>query len=216
MRRLLTTVTSIGLLALVQTGTAGQVTNLGKAHMVKRTETKLIPRGVQYVFNRDLPQGRTKKKSDGQDGVTQVTVHELKIGNKVVASKKLSKTLKPTSPAVIEMSRSGFRTSRGAFSRSTVMTVTATAYQPHDGSTTGHTATGRKAEYGVIAVDPRVIPLNSLVYVEGYGFAVAADTGGAIKGNKIDVCFPSASQVNTWGRKKVTIHVFKEKISKKE
>ena len=216
MRRLLTTVTSIALLAAIEATQAGQVTNLGKAHMVKRTETKLVPRGVQYVFNRDLPQGRTKKKSDGEDGVTQITVHELKVGNKVVASKKQSTTIKPTRPAVIEMSRSGFRTSRGSFSRATVMTVTATAYQPHDGSATGHTATGRKAEYGVIAVDPRVIPMNSLVYVEGYGFAVAADTGGAIRGNKIDVCFASASQVNAWGRKKVTIHVVKEKINKKE
>ena len=96
------------------------------------------------------------------------------------------------------------------------MTVEATAYTPYDGSQTGRTATGRKAEFGVIAVDPRVIPLNSLVYVEGYGFAVAADTGGAIKGNRIDVCFLSNATANKWGRKKVVIHVFKEKITKKE
>ena len=59
----------------------------------------------------------------------------------------------------------------------------------------------------VIAVDPSVIPLGSKVYVEGYGYATAADTGGAIKGNKIDVFIPSHDQAMQWGRKTVEVQV---------
>lgn len=60
----------------------------------------------------------------------------------------------------------------------------------------------------VIAVDPKVIPLGSKVYVEGYGYAVALDTGGGIDDYEIDLHFPTESQANEWGRKKVRIKVF--------
>lgn len=63
----------------------------------------------------------------------------------------------------------------------------------------------------VIAVDPSVIPLGSKVYVEGYGFAIAADKGGAIKGNKIDLFFPKTEQANQWGRKTVKIKVYTQR-----
>ncbi|WP_025151236.1 3D domain-containing protein [Bacillus sp. H1a] len=59
----------------------------------------------------------------------------------------------------------------------------------------------------VIAVDPSVIPLESKVYVEGYGIAEARDTGGAIRGNKIDVFIPSKQESSNWGRKTVKIYV---------
>jgi 3D (Asp-Asp-Asp) domain-containing protein len=59
----------------------------------------------------------------------------------------------------------------------------------------------------VIAVDPRVIPLGTHVYVPGYGYAVAADTGGAIKGRRIDLCFETVGQCDRWGRRDVTIIV---------
>lgn len=216
MRKLLTMVTSLGLLVFIRPVSADQVTSLGSAQMVKRSETKSIPRDVKYVFNRDLPQGRSKKVTDGEDGEARVTVHEIQIGKKKVAQKTTKVVSKPARPAVIEISQKGFPTSRGSFSRSRVMVVESTAYTPHDGSQTGRTATGRLAKYGIIAVDPRIIPLHSLVFVEGYGFAVAADTGGAIKGNRIDVCFPSLTTANQWGRRKVVIHVFKEKVGRKE
>ena len=59
----------------------------------------------------------------------------------------------------------------------------------------------------VIAVDPRVIKLGTKVHVEGYGYAIAGDTGGAIKGNKIDVFIPSKSRAYQWGRKNVKVKV---------
>jgi 3D (Asp-Asp-Asp) domain-containing protein len=91
--------------------------------------------------------------------------------------------------------------------------VTATAYTAYCNGCSGRTATGLnlRANPGmkVIAVDPRVIPLGTKVYVEGYGYAVAADTGGAIKGFKIDLFMPSKADAYRWGRKKVKMKILK-------
>lgn len=91
------------------------------------------------------------------------------------------------------------------------MTVTATAYTASCNGCSGVTATGidLRANPGqkVIAVDPSVIPLGSKVFVEGYGTAIAGDTGGAIKGNKIDVFVPSKSEAMNFGVKTVKIKV---------
>lgn len=86
--------------------------------------------------------------------------------------------------------------------------VTATAYS-HEDSQTGMTAMGINIKANphmkLIAVDPSVIPLGSRVWVEGYGEAIAGDTGGAIKGHKIDVLMPSAADARNWGRKTVKV-----------
>ncbi len=80
------------------------------------------------------------------------------------------------------------------------ITVSATGY-----ALPGHTATGLPVGWGVVAVDPSVIPLGTHMTVPGYGEAVAADTGGAIIGATIDLWFPSVAQANAWGRRTVTI-----------
>ncbi len=72
----------------------------------------------------------------------------------------------------------------------------------------GHTASGLPVGVGVIAVDPSVIPLGTRVFVPGYGPAVAADVGSAIKGNTIDLWMPSTSAARAWGRRTVTITVY--------
>ena len=91
------------------------------------------------------------------------------------------------------------------------MTVSATAYTAYCAGCSGTTATGidlrSNPNQKVIAVDPSVIPLGSKVWVEGYGEAIAGDTGGAIKGNKIDVFIPSQGAALEFGRKNITIKV---------
>ncbi|MGZ8687518.1 MAG: 3D domain-containing protein, partial [Gaiellaceae bacterium] len=72
----------------------------------------------------------------------------------------------------------------------------------------GNTASGLPVGVGVIAVDPSVIPLGTRVFVPGYGAAVAADTGTAIKGNIIDLWMPSTARARAWGRRTVTITVY--------
>jgi 3D (Asp-Asp-Asp) domain-containing protein/peptidoglycan hydrolase CwlO-like protein len=80
------------------------------------------------------------------------------------------------------------------------ITVTATGY-----SLPGHTATGLPVGYGVVAVDPAVIPLGTRMTIPGYGEGVAADTGSAVTGNTIDLWFPTLADALAWGRRTVTI-----------
>ncbi|WP_425805818.1 ubiquitin-like domain-containing protein [Desulfitobacterium sp. Sab5] len=69
------------------------------------------------------------------------------------------------------------------------------------------TATGGAVRYGVVAVDPRVISLGSSLYVEGYGDGIALDTGGAIKGNRVDLYMDSEESANSWGVRSVIVYV---------
>ena len=96
----------------------------------------------------------------------------------------------PTTPAPTPAPATGGRT----------LTVSATAY-----SLPGHTATGLPVGWGVVAVDPSVIPLGTHMYIPGYGEGVAADTGSAVVGNTIDLWFPTLAQADQWGRRTVTI-----------
>ncbi|MCX7967909.1 MAG: 3D domain-containing protein [Armatimonadetes bacterium] len=99
----------------------------------------------------------------------------------------------------------------GVIRRFRLMRMVATAYCPRGccGSSSGRTATGRKAEYGVVAVDPRVIPLGTTLYVDRYGFAIAADTGRKIKGNRIDLCYPTHREASRFGRRTVKVLVLR-------
>ncbi len=98
-------------------------------------------------------------------------------------------------------------TENGGRSFSAVMSMEATAYLPTDGSAEGVTAMGIPASYGVVAVDPDVIPLGSRVYIPGYGEAIAADTGGAIYGYKIDLCMENYYEAMDFGRRNITVYV---------
>ena len=80
------------------------------------------------------------------------------------------------------------------------LTVVATGY-----SLPGHTASGLPVGWGVVAVDPSVIPLGTRLTVPGYGEAVAADVGSTVRGAMIDLWFPTLAQARAWGRRTVTI-----------
>ncbi len=71
----------------------------------------------------------------------------------------------------------------------------------------GITATGLRARKGIVAVDPRVIPLGTRVFIPGYGEALAADTGGWIKGNRIDLCFETLEEAFRFGRRKIRVYL---------
>lgn len=91
------------------------------------------------------------------------------------------------------------------------LTVTSTAYTASCEGCSGITATGidlnANPNQKVISVDPTVIPLGSKVWVEGYGEAIAGDTGGSIKGNKIDIFIPSKAEAINWGKKTVKVKI---------
>lgn len=91
----------------------------------------------------------------------------------------------------------------------TSLKVTATAYAPGSDGVDWRTATGGRAGFGVIAVDPKVIPLGTRLFVPGYGYGIASDTGGVIVGARIDLCFETRAEAMIWGRRSVTIAVLR-------
>jgi 3D (Asp-Asp-Asp) domain-containing protein len=92
------------------------------------------------------------------------------------------------------------------------LTVVATAYCPCDKCNYPYgglpSYMGLPLAYGVVAVDPGVIPMGSRLYVPGYGEGVAADQGGAIRGNRVDLCFPTHQEALKWGVKTLAVTVY--------
>jgi 3D (Asp-Asp-Asp) domain-containing protein/peptidoglycan hydrolase CwlO-like protein len=108
-----------------------------------------------------------------------------------------------------ESSSTNSSSSSSSSSQGQTLQMSSTAYSYAQEGMGYITATGinLKENPNVIAVDPSVIPLGSVVQVSGYGYAIAADTGGAIKGNIIDVHFPTTQQCINWGRRSVTVTI---------
>ena len=175
------------------------------------THTEKIRAGVRYEFSRDLRPGRLVRAQDGQDGVISKTFRITYVDSKPVAKELLKEATKEPQPTVFLMGRGGMPSDRGSFTRKRVLDMSATAYDPsprcNGRGSHGRTRTGARATFGVVAVDPRVIPLGSIVFVEGYGLALACDTGSAIKGNRIDLCYDSGRVADDFGRQKVRVHV---------
>lgn len=168
----------------------------------KVTETVEVPYKTETKGVDTLPQGTSKVVAKGVNGQDKVT-YKIKYVDGVEASREevARETVKAPVTEVIEKSTIG--TIQGVeYSRKFVVR----AYSYTGG---GRTASGKPAAVGRIAVDPRVIPLGTRVYVEGYGFAEAADTGGNIKGNTIDVYYNSIGQCRQWGVRNVTIYILK-------
>jgi len=87
------------------------------------------------------------------------------------------------------------------------MVMNASAYSAYDDGNGQYTRGGNFLHKGIIAVDPNVIPLGTRVYVSGYGYAIADDIGGSIKGNRIDLAFDSHSEALQFGRQNVTLYI---------
>lgn len=115
-----------------------------------------------------------------------------------------------------EIAAASSQTGKG-FSYSRVLNVTATAYDPSPSTNAGYTKTayGLTPQYGVVAVDPNVIPLGTRLYIESsdggaswvYGYCIAGDTGGAIKGNKVDLCYNTKAECIQFGRRSATVYI---------
>ncbi|WEG12540.1 peptidoglycan-binding protein [Pullulanibacillus sp. KACC 23026] len=103
------------------------------------------------------------------------------------------------------------KTSRSIAASSNVMYVSATAYTAYCAGCSGKTATGINLRANpnskVVAVDPNIIPLGTKLYIEGYGYAVAGDTGGAIRGKHVDLFMSSRDDALKWGRRTVKVTI---------
>lgn len=195
------------------------------------TQAEEIPFETVKQDDASLYKGETKVVTDGQLGAKDVTYvvtyrngeeTDREYVSETVTKEPVSKVIavgtKEKTVAVKTAARSSAGlSSRGEARYSRKINVTATAYDPSPAQNGGHsrTATGMKPAFGVIAVDPNVIPLGSRVYIESsdggeswvYGYAIAGDTGGAIKGNRIDLCYNTAGQASAFGRRSATVYI---------
>lgn len=182
-----------------------------------RVETEVvkcpIPYHTVFKMSHDLAPGVIAAGHAGKPGLMEKTYAVTFVNDKparrtLVASKTLT-------PAVDEETFGGIRirmaralpSRSGAYRRLQCITMLATGYSPYEGSSTGRCATGMRAGYGVVAVDPRVIPLGTRLYIEGYGYAVAGDTGGAIKGHRIDLGHTTYREASAVGRQRVHVWI---------
>ncbi len=85
--------------------------------------------------------------------------------------------------------------------------MSASAYSAYDDGNSNHTYGGNLVRKGIVAVDPKVIPLGTRLFIPGYGYAIADDIGGAIKGNKIDLAFDSHGEAMQFGRQNVIVYI---------
>ena len=200
------------------------------------TETEVIPKGVEYVDDATLIKGQEKVVDEGQDGVKTITYKvtyqdgqeatrevideqvTTEMRNKVIANGTMEPTPAPKNTTVKDTfaTKSTVSDDGGTvngYKYKKKITMTATAYSTSPSENGGYTvsAMGNPLGYGIVAVDPSVVPLGSKVYVTSadgswsYGVASAEDTGGAIKGNKIDLCY--GSNANDFGRRSCVVYI---------
>lgn len=192
-----------------------------RVQITEERQWEFIQPRTLFQFDSSLPRGKTKLVDPGKVGISEVVVRVYRKDGKVTLRQVLSRAVisepKPTIVSIgvkrtpMQIACRGTIPSRGMPIGFRVLTMVATGYYPGPEScgryANGLTATGIKARRGVVAVDPRVIPLGTRLYVEGYGYAIAADTGGAIKGNKIDLCFDTYREAMRWGIRTVRVLV---------
>jgi len=186
-----------------------------RVEITETTAQVAIKPPVEERPDPEMERGKVKVLEAGKAGVKEQTVRQVfadgklekkeVIAEHVVEQPQQRIVMVGTKPPVYTLT-----TSRGTFRYSQVATMSATAYCPCKlccgPKANGTTKSGMKAGYGVVAVDPKVIPLGTRFYIEGYGPAVAADIGSAIKGNRIDLCFETHQEALIFGRKKIKVY----------
>ncbi|MFN2448876.1 MAG: ubiquitin-like domain-containing protein [Candidatus Baltobacteraceae bacterium] len=165
-----------------------------------------------------LPPGQTRVLEAGSAGVsltmvdytqTDGTLHKRILTRRVVRKPQTRIIAEGvgTGAAIADFARRGLQ--KTSYIASQAIDMVATAYTAECFGCTGFTAGGYHAGHGIVAVDPRIIPLGTRLYIPGYGFAIAGDTGGAISGNRIDLGFDSLADALGFGRRAVKVYTLK-------
>lgn len=196
------------------------------------TEVVILSEDVPYesvsVENNRLEKGTERVKTEGENGVKEIYYHRIWRNGEVIHEVQVDEiVVKAPVNRVVEYGTYvppiGYRGSidRASLEGARMISMNASAYdlsyescgkRPGDRGY-GITASGMRAQRGVVAVDPKVIPLGTKLYIESadgsfvYGYAVAGDTGGAIKGNRIDLFMDSYSECMQFGRRKVNVYI---------
>lgn len=171
-----------------------------------------VPFGVREVPDSQLLRGHQAVRFPGREGVKARTLRVLYAdGHPVSVLASPWTVIRPPAPRVVAIGTRAMVASRGPFVGREYLLLEATAYYPgpHNfgGGVGPRTAIGLVAQRGVVAVDPSIIPLGSRLYVEGYGYAIAGDTGSAIQGMRIDLCYNTYEEAIRFGRRLVKVYI---------
>jgi 3D (Asp-Asp-Asp) domain-containing protein len=167
-----------------------------------------IPPPIQLKLDGNLREGIRITLKEGKPGLKKVRYEVIKLNGKEEKRALEEKVIRPPVPTIVLQGAGRHFTSRGGINRvRKVLKMVATAYCAGRGGVDRVTATGARAEYGIAAVDSRIIKLGTLLYVQGYGLALAADRGRAIKGNRIDLFMESYAEAKRWGKRVVTVYI---------
>jgi 3D (Asp-Asp-Asp) domain-containing protein len=200
----------------------GMLISAPKTFMRVVTEEATLPAAVVLRKDSRLARGRRVVAAPGSPGmvlrVYRVLVTDGVEGQRVLSGERVLVAAQPRIVRVgtqfrlfglLRRNEARPRVANKAPKAGRRMFVVATGYSAAEPGLDPWTATGRRATYGVCAVDPSVIPLGTKLWIPGYGYAIAADTGGAIRGNRIDLCFDSVADARVWGRRSVTVVICK-------
>lgn len=203
--------------------TKNMVIDLTSITEKKITTKETIAYDTEIRENPNLEEGKENVLQEGENGELSIITKENYSGAELISSEVVEElvtkeaknkiiergTKKEEIPIpVVELKKEkqpATVTASTVTNNNTSLNVVATGYTPGDPGCTGITYTGTKASRGTIAVDPKVIPFGTKLYIPGYGYGVAADTGGAIKGNKIDLCYESRTEALNWGDRKSVV-----------
>lgn len=183
--------------------------------------TDVVEEKIDYKIEKredgNLEKGKKRVISKGEEGLLVKKYEVVKENGKEVSRKLISeKTEQESEPRVVAFGTKESQPVVALSSRSNddsgkVLYMSASAYTAGCSGCSGITSTGinlnNNPNMKVVAVDPGVIPLGSKVWVEGYGYAIAGDTGGHIVGNRIDLHFPTRSSALSFGRRTVKVKV---------
>lgn len=180
--------------------------------VVENLENKIeIPFETESRENKDMFEGEKKVITKGEVGQKTESLKNTYVNGLLETTEVLkSEITKDPVKEVVEVGTKKGTVAPNGKNAKRVIVMQATAYDPTAGS---KTAMGTRARVGAVAVDPKVIPLGSKLYIESmdgfasYGYATAEDTGGAIKGNRIDLFYNSNAEANRFGRRNVKVYV---------
>ena len=191
-------------------------------HVEAWTETvrKPVPAATVKRFAFTLPPGKSVVVDPGAAGMREIAYRVTRTADRAGLRRALlvSRILRAPKARIVaegvgEYTALSALAQRGIAGTlrlaSSALSMVATAYTANCAGCSGITASGRAAGHGIVAVDPRVIPLGTRMYIPGYGHAVAGDTGGAIRGRRIDLGFNSDAAANRFGRRPVTVYLIK-------
>ena len=185
----------------------------------ERNERRTIVPQTIARLDFSLTPGTRRVIAKGSPGEREVRVRFVqRDGGDIHASIVASHLLRTSHPRIVAYGADEYEAltslelrgvMRTVYLARSAMEMVATAYTAGCYGCSGITATGRPAGHGIVAVDPSVIPLGTRLFIPGYGVAIAGDTGGAIRGNRIDLGFNSERDAMLFGRREVTVYRLK-------